>query len=173
MKTCKLKTCSNPHHAKGYCKNHYRKRFGLNKKRWEKVKHDPVLLEASKRARNAYYQKNKDEEWFKESKALSDSKYYRNNKEKISAYKKDWYNNSRFGGLREEVIESDGYKCAECSMSREEHYNLWDCDLHVDHKDGRGRAVSGEEKNNDKANLVTLCRSCHMKKGLKSGEIHK
>lgn len=65
----------------------------------------------------------------------------------------------RFGGLREAVLERDGYCCVECGMTREEHRDRWGRDLTIDHIDGEGR--NSEEPNNEMNNLRTLCLSDH------------
>jgi len=56
----------------------------------------------------------------------------------------------RFSGLREIVLERDGYKCTICESTER---------LEVHHKDGRGRGK--DEPNNDMSNLQTLCAKCH------------
>lgn len=62
-----------------------------------------------------------------------------------------------FGGNREKAIQRDGEKCAECSLTREEHVNKYGPDITVDH-------IDGNRKNNSLTNLRTLCLSCHGKK---------
>ena len=61
-------------------------------------------------------------------------------------------NTSRFGGQEvvNEILDRDGHKCIICGSNR---------DLTIHHKDGNGRYT--KEPNNDKENLITLCRSCH------------
>ena len=53
----------------------------------------------------------------------------------------------RFGGIRDYILERDGYKCTECSSETM---------LIVHHKDWI-------RTNNDPSNLITLCSSCHKK----------
>ena len=72
----------------------------------------------------------------------------------------------KFGGLREFILERDGYKCSRCGMTQEEHKNRWGTSLAVDHIDGRGKNVPKEQKNNNPNNLQTLCCSCHGKKDI-------
>jgi len=169
VKICIIQDCNRKVHARDFCKSHYNKYTGVNKRRWQKVKNDPELLEQARIAKKSYYESARG----KANKRKRDKCYYRKHKDKINKYKKKWSNSTRFGGKREMVIERDGFKCAWCGMSRHAHKIKWKCDLHVDHMDGLGRAVSKEERNNDPKNLITLCRSCHMKKGIRSGEISK
>jgi len=75
------------------------------------------------------------------------------------------YNNTnrfRFGGLREMVLERDGYKCVDCGMTNEEHLKTWNRNLTINHKDGTG--INSKIKNNTMENLETLCLRCHGKK---------
>lgn len=86
----------------------------------------------------------------------------------LKAYKKPSKYNSNywFGGLRETILEKDGYKCLKCGMTRKEHRDRWNRDLTVDHINGKGRNVPANEKDNRKSNLQTLCLSCHGKKDI-------
>ena len=65
----------------------------------------------------------------------------------------------RFGGIRIEALERDGYKCVKCGMTNEEHLEKWGRSITVHHKDNKGRY--SKEKNNKLDNLVTLCLRCH------------
>lgn len=56
-------------------------------------------------------------------------------------------NDRRFSGIREYVLDRDGYACVQCGSTRQ---------LAVHHKDCK-------KFNNSPDNLVTLCRSCHAK----------
>lgn len=56
-----------------------------------------------------------------------------------------------FGGLRESVLERDGYRCVRCAS----HGSLV-----VHHRDGQGRSVTNPANALD--NLETLCRACHI-----------
>lgn len=68
----------------------------------------------------------------------------------------------RFGGLRDDVLERDGYKCMKCGMSNQEHKQRWDRNLTIDHIDGNGRY--SDSPNNEIENLQTLCLRCHGRK---------
>jgi len=59
-------------------------------------------------------------------------------------YPKEFYNK------RETIIERDDKKCQQCHMTKEEHYEEYNEDLHVHH-------IDGDKKNNQDTNLVTLC----------------
>jgi 5-methylcytosine-specific restriction endonuclease McrA len=56
-----------------------------------------------------------------------------------------------YGGNRQIVLSRDGFKCTKCGGTDR---------LVVHHKDRSGRGV--KHHNNDLANLVTLCRKCHV-----------
>lgn len=56
----------------------------------------------------------------------------------------------RFGGLREDALIRDGYKCVICGATDR---------LEVHHKDGSGR--NKDNANNTLENLQTLCSKCH------------
>jgi 5-methylcytosine-specific restriction endonuclease McrA len=71
----------------------------------------------------------------------------------------------RFGGMREAIIQRDGEQCVNCGMTREEHRERFGRDITVDHIDGHGR--NSIVKNNDEANLQTLCLPCHGSKDIK------
>lgn len=55
-----------------------------------------------------------------------------------------------FYDKREGIIERDGKKCQQCNMSKQEHYEEYNEDLHVHH-------IDGDKNNNEDTNLVTLC----------------
>ena len=57
----------------------------------------------------------------------------------------------RFSSNKKHVLERDGYRCTDCGIEK---------GLTIHHKD---RSGSSEKPNNDMDNLVTLCRSCHMR----------
>jgi len=58
--------------------------------------------------------------------------------------------------LKEQVRMRDGYKCKLCSCSQLENGRQLDCH-HIDYN----------KKNNNINNLISLCRSCHMKTNVK------
>jgi 5-methylcytosine-specific restriction endonuclease McrA len=71
---------------------------------------------------------------------------------------------------REKALERDSYSCQECDMTRDQHYQNYDEDLHVHHKVPRRQIIDEEEPTieqfelaNSLDNLVTLCKSCHRK----------
>ena len=74
-----------------------------------------------------------------------------------------------FGGIREQIIQRDGEKCVKCGMTREEHRAKYAHDITVDHIDGNGLNKPIAQKNNNPANLMTLCYPCHMKKESAAG----
>lgn len=88
------------------------------------------------------------------------------NPEKVKQYKKkdkeknrehylkkdmDRHDKIMFGGNREKALERDNHKCCTCNK---------DSGLVVHHKDFTGQS---DNANNELENLITLCRSCHIK----------
>lgn len=63
------------------------------------------------------------------------------------------------GGLRESVLERDGYSCVRCGMTDAQHRQLWGRPITVDHKDR-------DRSHNTMDNLQTLCLRCHGSKDL-------
>lgn len=80
--------------------------------------------------------------------------YYKH-KEKYAALKSEtdlgYKDEIRFSGNKKHVLERDGNKCVDCGKKK---------GLIIHHKDGSG---SSETPNNEMDNLITLCRSCHMR----------
>lgn len=60
------------------------------------------------------------------------------------------------------VRERDGYECAECGLSQEEHTERYGMALHV-HHEVVARASSNPAVHNAPRNLRTLCAPCHMR----------
>ena len=92
--------------------------------------------------------------------------YRKNNQEKIANWKKNaseetkekkrihdmkMHNLKRFGGHKYACFERDGYKCTNCGSE-----NM----LIPHHIDESGQT---DNPNNAMNNLITLCRSCHIK----------
>lgn len=71
-------------------------------------------------------------------------------------YGKNWAN------IREEILQRDDYECHVCKMSRNEHRDKYDRDLHVHHIQPR-RVFESVDDANTEDNLVTLCFACHHK----------
>ena len=97
-------------------------------------------------------------------KLFTDKQWRLRNKEQVKLIHKKAKDNAQFGGNREKVILRDKETCQMCGITRAEHYNKYNKDITVDHKDRLGRGVKLAEKNNNMENLWTLCISCHMKK---------
>lgn len=93
------------------------------------------------------------------------SRYRAANKERIAEQKRAWYEENvqgtdeqklrreerHYAGMREPVLQRDGYRCLRCGSS---------ASLVVHHRDRNGRGTA--EPNNDIENLETLCRKCHI-----------
>ncbi len=71
--------------------------------------------------------------------------------EKMKEYREQQF----FDGKRQAILHRDNFTCVACGREEEEK------NLTVHHRDGQGRSV--DDPNNDEKNLVTLCRSCHLK----------
>lgn len=62
--------------------------------------------------------------------------------------------------IRKATIKKQGNKCQDCGKIGTRNYPL-----HVDH-------IDGNKMNCKPDNLNVLCPSCHLKKGIKSGQIN-
>ena len=95
--------------------------------------------------------------------------YHKNNRKKIILRVKRWRVENRdkhletlknirertnFNGNRNKVLKRDKNSCCICGINNKSK-------LVVHHIDGNGRNV--KNKNNNMENLITLCRSCHLK----------
>ena len=177
MRICSLENCEKKHYSKGYCKSHYRKLVNDDhKKRWEKIKNNSLLYriylnnkkkyDAKYRKIHGVYNKPYSEFTLEQKKRSSEQamRYKREHPEKAKLWDKQSKDRKMFVGNREVVIQRDKEKCCICGMTRQKHYEKYNRDITVDHKDRLGRGTKKEEKNNDLKNLWTLCISCHMKK---------
>jgi 5-methylcytosine-specific restriction endonuclease McrA len=182
METCSTPTCEKVVYAKGLCRSHYRQQNGESAKRWLKIKKDPESLERFNRSHKKYYLSVRDTPEFKETHRRLQNKYYRESpkrrayianwkKEQPIEKKRSWYrrdnHKQQFDGLREAVIERDGCKCVSCGITRVEHKEKWGQDLNVHHKNGLGRGVEKNSKDNRLDNLITLCKKCHTREDMK------
>jgi len=95
-------------------------------------------------------------------------KYRKTTKGKISINKatKKAMHKSRFGGIREQIIQRDKERCVDCGMTRSHHKRHYGRDLSVRHIAGPGRkqVVSSKDYDNSLQNLITLCLKCNGKK---------
>lgn len=66
--------------------------------------------------------------------------------------------------IRLNVISRDGRKCSECGLTREEHKQRFDQDLHVHHIDPI-RDIRDYTEANKMENLKTVCAECHWRLG--------
>ncbi len=99
---------------------------------------------------------------------LQKENWYRNREKYIAKSKECWAKRD-FGGMRNVILERDGYRCVKCGMTREEHLTRWGTDINVDHK-------NRDRKDNTLDNLQTVCLFCHGKKdngGLRISEWSK
>lgn len=68
--------------------------------------------------------------------------------------------------IREIVIQRDNEECQSCGVSRKNYLSNKNTDLDVHHKKPRREFIeSGKdvEQSDEISNLITFCRSCHMK----------
>lgn len=93
----------------------------------------------------------------KEAILLQAKKYYEENKSDINVKNKKYREKMNFNDNRQKALKRDNYTCSLCNLKADESQ------LVVHHKDGNGRGKSVKDKNNELSNLVTLCRSCHIK----------
>ena len=126
-------------------------------------KNNPRKKFCSKKCvRKHFYIHNKERErsmnrrWYlihRDSEILKNKEYREQNRELFN-----WYHNKdRFNGIRDIILKRDQYKCRVCNCNSDKR-------LSVHHKDGTGyfmRMKLGITSNNDIANLITLCNSCH------------
>src|SRR3990167_4490623 len=132
----------------------------FNKRKRTRDGFETICRECSKIIGQVYRSKNREyfKRWFR--------KYRKQNKAVLSEYSKKRYKKgiTLFGGIRQQILERDGFKCRRCGMEREEHILRWGRELTIDHIDGKGSGVPVKEKNNHPDNLITLCMSCHSTK---------
>lgn len=93
----------------------------------------------------------------KKQRATERMREYRNeNPEMFKKLHKTAYNKKWFDGLREEIFSRDNHKCTMCGCVEVGR-------LRVHHIDRKGRNAGDNERNNDPANLITVCINCHAK----------
>lgn len=73
-------------------------------------------------------------------------------------YGQDFRDKAEWTHTRNEAIDRDRHKCADCDMKRADHYDEFDRDLEVHHI----TPVSEGGDKYDLNNLVTLCLPCHI-----------
>lgn len=88
--------------------------------------------------------------------------YWKEYNKKRAGHSKLSMHRKRFGGLRDDVLKRDDYKCLGCGMTNDEHIQLWNRNLTIDHIDGKGRY--SDFPHNSLDNLQTLCLRCHGRK---------
>lgn len=93
----------------------------------------------------------------KETILLQAKEYYKLNKDDINVKNKKYREKMNFNSNRQKALDRDNCTCSLCGLKADESQ------LVVHHKDGNGRGKPIDKKNNDLSNLVTLCRSCHIK----------
>lgn len=150
MKSCLVKYCKRVYLAKGFCRMHYL--------RWHRG-YDIGSLEPRKKPNGTYsrYLKGKHEWYDKNMPNILARKWREENYKTVVSM-----NRYRFGGMKEDVLKRDQYKCQICGMSNENHKKRYGNNISVDHIDGSGR--DEEKMNNNISNLWTLCLSCHGRK---------
>jgi 5-methylcytosine-specific restriction endonuclease McrA len=61
---------------------------------------------------------------------------------------------------RRSCLERDDYECQDCGLTRDEHYEQYDCDLNIHHKTPF-RTFEDRSEANQLSNLITVCKTCH------------
>lgn len=82
--------------------------------------------------------------------------------DKPAFYTSDGYYGTNWDEQRQKAIHRDGCECANCGLTRKEHYDQYDSDLHVHHITPI-RSMGSYSKANELENLVTLCIVCHQR----------
>jgi 5-methylcytosine-specific restriction endonuclease McrA len=99
-------------------------------------------------------------------KKINRKKYLEKNVEVKHKQDKRYADKIMYSGNREKVLKRDGYKCTKCGSSKS---------LVVHHKDETGisRVKDTDLINNEFENLITMCRSCHMKLHFPEHKVYK
>lgn len=98
-------------------------------------------------------------QWISENKNGKDHWHYRGS-EPVQ-YGQKWQR------IRVEAIQRDNEQCQDCGLTRDEHYNKYDRDLEVHHLTPI-RTFDDTEQANQLSNLITVCKSCHIKREAQS-----
>ena len=84
-------------------------------------------------------------------------------------YQHEYVMQTRFGGLRDRILERDNYQCQHptapgeiCGITDAEHMKVFGTHIQIDHKDEVGRG--NKNPNNIEDNLRTLCVVHHSQK---------
>ena len=67
-----------------------------------------------------------------------------------------------FLNLRCDILKRDNYQCQNCEMTQEEHYIVYGRDIEV-------HQIDYNKKNNNKDNLITLCKQCNIRANYNTG----
>ncbi len=150
--------------AKCYAKKYRKEHPGVAK----------AYYKRTKEKQNAYSKKYHKEN--REHTLKLGEEYRKNNRQELRDWQKKYrgkeygkvisgerkrHDKKYFDGLREEILERDGYKCIKCGISQKEQLLKNGRYLSIHHIDGKGSNV--KKPNNEKENLKTLCGSCHTK----------
>lgn len=173
---CIIVDCGKLAHSVKYrmCRYHYRKLVLREaERRNAKILSSPELKAKRRlKRKEIYWTQQKGNPEYLEKKAKADHDYWLANKEKLSVYRSDWWENRRFSGNRKKVLVRDGNACTKCGMSQKLHKKKWGTDLHVHHINGLGRGVVNDAlRDNRLKNLIALCKSCHVKADIEIGKI--
>jgi len=126
----------------------------------------PRVKEKKKQSDKKYREKNKErlnawkKEWYKRNREKVKSKvveYRKTHKELCRKTKRKYWDNKRFGGNREFVLQRDNWECQDCGMTNEQHILIFGYRLDVHH-------INGKEEDAIRENLISLCKRCHTKR---------
>lgn len=73
------------------------------------------------------------------------------------------FRGSNWQVIRQKIIKRDDFKCIQCGLTREQHYEKYGRDLSVNHIKPFHQFGGKNELANKPSNLETLCDSCHTK----------
>lgn len=118
----------------------------------------PECKECNIKRANAWQKANWDK------KLENDRKFWHRHRDKLIIESKKDRDIREYSGNRYKTLERDGYKCVNCGMSWEQHLEIYNSELNVDH-------IDRDRKNNSLDNLQTLCLVCHGKKHSEEGSV--
>jgi len=154
MKACKVRNCNRKILCRGWCGMHYHRVRRIGKVGGAKPR---------KKLNGTYSSLIDGKQVFFDKNYLATKmkEYVRRGRKKNPDFYKSIkpMHKKRFGGLRDKVLERDGFTCQICGMTDGEHRIKWDCQITIDHIDGNGRY--SDTKNHSENNLWVLCLSCH------------
>ncbi|MFA5013962.1 MAG: hypothetical protein WC549_00275 [Actinomycetota bacterium] len=138
-----------------YLKN--KKRILVHQKKYHQENREWILLRQKEYELRTRVERYEQQRRWREQRRLKNLKPY------TEISKRTKYNHTtRFGGIREKVIQRDREKCRDCGLTRERHKIFYGVDITVHHLNYKGRNSKNPEHKEDE--LLTLCLRCHGKR---------